>query len=62
MISKLVYVCCDRCGVPADDGTLDGAREARAVARHRGFTRKPNAGAAGPRMLDLCPECTKAEA
>lgn len=61
MISRLVYVSCDRCGVPADEGTIDGAKEARAVAQRRGFVRVPHPDPAMVGTMDLCRECAKAE-
>lgn len=57
MISRLVYVCCDRCGMPAggDECMADDATEARKLARRVGFARKPSAS--GPKREDLCPRC-----
>ncbi|MEU0078419.1 hypothetical protein ABZY58_11030 [Micromonospora tulbaghiae] len=56
MISRLVYVCCDRCGLPADMNAMaDDAREARLAARRFGFVRRRPAGTSKPE--DLCPKC-----
>lgn len=53
MISRLVYVCCDRCGLPTEmDDMADDAKEARLRARRRGFVRTN-----GPKREDLCPQC-----
>jgi hypothetical protein len=56
MISKLLYVSCDECGVPA--GTADTMAEtapgARLMARGWGFVRRK----INDRWRDLCPECS----
>lgn len=62
MISRLVYVCCDRCGTPASDGVVGDAKEARAIAKRQGFTRKPHPDPAMVGTIDLCPKCGEAEA
>lgn len=62
MISRLVYVTCDRCGAPADmDAMADDAAEARLRARRHGFTRT-SAGGGVPKREDLCPKCSASAA
>lgn len=58
MISRLVYVCCDGCGLPAgggDDMCAD-AVDARKRATQLGFVRVPSDDG---KPKDLCPDCAK---
>lgn len=51
MISRACYVKCDSCGWPAEVACIDGAKEARQLARQKGFTRSKG--------RDYCPQCTE---
>lgn len=55
MINKLLYVSCDRCGVPAGtaDHMAETVRGARLFARSFDFKRVRVDG----RWLDVCPKC-----
>lgn len=63
MLSRLYYVCCDRCGVPESEGHI-AVTDARHAAMRRGWKRIPRVVAVGPDSTqiptparDLCPKC-----
>lgn len=60
MICRMVYVACDRCGIPAggSEDMQDDAVDARRRAKRLGFVRVAAVSTPGG-FEDLCPGCAK---
>lgn len=64
-IAAMVYVTCDACGTPCGgtEGMRDTATEARGLALHMGWKRRPAKGTdmrrprRGATLADVCPDC-----